>query len=99
MKLDDLVEVKELFAIFDLATPEGRWNALQEFLRKNKKWKQREKDFLEAVPEDAPRIVCEWIDISPSLIPFLDKGGELRRQAINGFRIAQEMYKERKGVK
>lgn len=97
MSLDEIIELKQLLAIVALTSPDGRWEALQDFIASDPKWKRREKDFLESLPEDAPRIICRWIDVSPSLIPFIDKDGSLRREAINGFKTLQQLYKERKG--
>lgn len=97
MKAGEIPELLEFFGLLVMvSTPDGRWSAVQEFIKRDAKWTKREKDMLETLPEDAPRIVCRWIDLPPSLIPFFDQNGELQRQAINGFRIAQEMYKERK---
>lgn len=96
MKLDEIVELKELMLIMRLSTPDGRWETLQDFLDEHPRWKKREKDFLEADPIKAPQILCQWLKIPPAMLPFIDKDGELRKEAINTFTELQLLYKGRK---
>jgi hypothetical protein len=95
-KLEELAELNELLTITSLSTPDGRWQALQDFLTENPAWKKRESDFLKARPEDAPTIICAWLNLNPTMITVLDRDGTMRRLAVNAFRELQQLYREKK---
>lgn len=95
-KLAELSELQELLTITSLSTPDGRWEALQSFLEENPEWKKREKDFLNAKPEDAPVVICGWLNLNPVVINALDRDRSIRKLAVTGFRELQKLYKEKK---
>lgn len=96
----------ELVAIGEqITTPEGRWEAFQDWLRRNPKWRKSVNKWMQLTPEDAyAKMKGAIIEDSnnPAMIRFFIKkliGPEMEGRIIRAVGTLQVMYAARKKMK
>jgi hypothetical protein len=101
-----LKTVGEITEIYDLilqtSTPDGRWNALQDWLKDNRKWKKRIEAWALDTPEDAYESLKAFIaDQSKIPIIVLNKliTIQMATQAHATLATIQQLYRERAELK
>lgn len=96
----------ELVAIGEkMTTPDGRWEAFQDWLKRNPKWRKSVNKWMQLTPEDAyAKMKAAIIEDSnnPAMIRFfINKliGAEMEARIIRAVATLQRMYTERKKEK
>jgi len=85
-------------AILDASTPDGRWNLLQDFMKKNSDWKEKVNRWLTLDPDTA--VIQLQADLAERMkIPIVVFSGmistEMRQKAKAAIESLQTFYRER----
>lgn len=93
-----IVELYGLQDVMQLATPDGRWQSLQKWLKQNPDWKRQLNTWIQSTPEEAYSALQRWI-AEEAEIPLamlkLVISREVEGQIKPIIAQAQELYRER----
>lgn len=91
-------DLQSFMAIVEASTPEGRWNLLQDFLKKNPEWKEKVDRWLTLPPDTA--IIQLQADLAERMnipLPLFSAmlTTEIRLKAKAAIETLQQCYRER----
>lgn len=93
--LKTLGELKPVFEILAPANGDLRWNLLQDWLRKNPKYRKQLLHCLSINPSEAFDYLCQQFDLDLKGIAMADPSGIIRGKVESAIGQLQELYKDR----
>lgn len=97
-----LGQFQRLASLVDPQNGNDRWQALQDWLATNPKYRALFEEHLEMLPSEVVEkivdYVCEEYQIPKAGLEVFDRSGTVRQQAILAISRIQELYKERENA-
>lgn len=94
----NLLNLQSLFTSIEAATPDGRWNLLQEWLKANPDWKEEIDGWLKTPSDDVVKQLINTIatrfDMSPDMVQILTPSS-VKARAKAAIEKIQACYRER----
>ena len=90
-------QLNSLAILLDPANGDGRWDALQDWLKKNPGKKKAIETAAEMEPESALTFLLDAVGIDLQILTPFDPQGQIRGKATIAISHLQELYKSRKG--
>lgn len=89
------LDITSLFSDLEALTPDGRWELLQEWLRKNPKYAKRIKEWVNQPPNDVFIQLCLEYGKLPAGVVTTIVGPEMTQKILSAIEIIQTLYRER----
>ena len=91
-----MIDISSLFPDLEALSPDGRWNMLQDWLKKNPEYGERVEDWAKWTPDDVFVAVCELATKKYGVLGALGATA-MKPKIMRTIETLQTLYRERAG--